>query len=63
MSTNEPPPDNHRVGAVRNRSQVESQTTGEKHWTKRDTEPGHFMDQKADDEKLKGVRQEKATDR
>jgi hypothetical protein len=62
MATNKPPPDDHRVGAVRKRSQVESQTMGEKHWTKRDTETGRFMDQKADDEKFKGVRREK-TDR
>jgi hypothetical protein len=63
MSTNKPPPDGHRVGAVRKRSQVKSQTMGEEHWTKRDTETGRFMDQKADDEKFKGVRKEKATDR
>lgn len=59
MSTNKPPPDGHRVGAVRERSQVETQRMGEKHWTKRDTESGQFMDQKEDDEKFKGVRKEK----
>jgi hypothetical protein len=58
MATNKPPPDGHRVGAVKKRSQVETQAMGEKHWTKRDKGSGQFMDQKADDEKFKGVTRE-----
>jgi hypothetical protein len=58
MSTNKPPPDGHRVGAVKKRSQIKTQTMGEKHFTKRNTATGRFMDQKADTGKLKGVRKE-----
>jgi len=36
MSTNKPPPDGHRVVAVRDRSQVKTKIEGEEHWTKRD---------------------------
>lgn len=50
--------DGHRVGAVRNRSQLKTKIEGEEHWTKRDKESGQFMDQKADEEKFKGVRKE-----
>jgi len=47
----------HRVGAVKNRSQTENPQTG--HAVKRDTTTGQFIDQKADDKKFKGVRKEK----
>jgi hypothetical protein len=58
MSTNKPPPDGHRAGAVRDRSQLKTKIEGEEHYTKRDKNTGHFMDQKADDDKFKGVRKE-----
>ena len=58
MSTNRPPPDGHRVGAVKDRSQLKTKIEGEEHWTKRDKATGEFMDQKADNEKFKGVRKE-----
>jgi hypothetical protein len=58
MSTNKPPPDGHRVGAVNDRSQLKTNIGGEEHWTKRDTSTGQFMDQKVNDEKFKGVRKE-----
>ena len=44
----------HRVGAVKSRSQV--QTPGG--WVKRDSDTGRFMDVKADGEPFKGVRKE-----
>ena len=46
-----------RKGAVKKRSQVENPEN--EHFTKRDTETGEFMDQKADDKPFKGVRKEK----
>jgi hypothetical protein len=58
MSINKPPADGHRVGAVKDRSQLKTKVEGEEHWTKRDKTTGQFMDQKADDEKFKGVRKE-----
>jgi hypothetical protein len=58
MSTNRPPPDGHRVGAVKDRSQLKTKIEGEERWTKRDKATGEFMDQKADNEKFKGVRKE-----
>jgi hypothetical protein len=58
MSTNKPPPDGHRVGAVKDRSQVKTEIDGVERYTKRDTTAGQFMDQKKDDEKFKGVRKE-----
>lgn len=45
----------YRIGAVKKRSQVEN-TEG--NFTKRDTESGQFMDQKAETP-FKGVRKEK----
>lgn len=57
MATNKPYGDNHRQGAIRDRSQVYNPQN--EHWTKRDTETGRFIDQKADKEPLKGVRKEK----
>lgn len=56
MAKNSPPGDGHRHGAVRNRSQVYNPANDR--WTKRDTETGRFIDQKADDEPFKGVRKE-----
>ncbi|WP_413293670.1 hypothetical protein ACLSU7_01060 [Bdellovibrio sp. HCB185ZH] len=57
MATNKPSGDNHRNGAVRNRSQVLNPQTGR--YVKRDLNTGRFMDQKSDGEKFKGVREEK----
>lgn len=57
MATNPPKGDDHRNGAVRQRSQVEN-PQNEK-FTKRDAETGQFMDQKKDDKPFKGVRKEK----
>ena len=49
---------NHRVGAVRGRSQVENPKTST--WTKRDAHTGRFLDGKADGTPFKGVRKEKS---
>jgi hypothetical protein len=57
MATNPPAGDGHRKGAVRDRSQVFNPIT--QRWTKRDTETGRFIDQKADSKPFKGVRKEK----
>lgn len=57
MATNPPKGDGHRMGAVRKRSQTFNPNTEK--WTKRDTETGRFMDQKADGKPFKGVRKEK----
>ncbi len=46
MATNPPAGDNHRKGAVRDRSQVQNPKTD--NWTKRNKDDGRFMDQKAD---------------
>jgi hypothetical protein len=48
VSTNKRPLDDHRVGAVKDRSQLKTKIEGEEHWTKRDKTSGQFMDQKAD---------------
>jgi hypothetical protein len=58
MSTNKPPPDGHRVGAVKDRSQVKTEIDGVERYTKRESTSGQFMDQKKDDQKFKGVRKE-----
>ena len=50
--------DNARKGAVRRRSQLETKVMGEDHWTKRNTDTGRFMDQKADDQKFKRRRRD-----
>jgi len=47
----------YRIGAVKNRSQTFNPHNNR--WTKRDTETGKFLDQKADSEPFKGVRKEK----
>lgn len=59
MATNKPAGDGHRNGAVKQRSQLKTQSMGEKHFTKRNTSTGKFMAQKADDTKFKGVRKER----
>lgn len=57
MATN-PPKDNARKGAVRERSQTYNPKTDS--WVKRDTNTGRFMDMKTSDSKpFKGVRKEK----
>jgi len=58
MATNKPAGDGHRNGAIKDRSQLKTKIMGEEHYTKRDTTTGQFMDQKADDQKFKGVRKE-----
>ena len=57
MATNPPKDDNHRIGEVRQRSQVFNPKTEQ--WVKRDTESGRFLDVKQDSNKFKGVRREK----
>ena len=47
--------DGHRKGSVTDRTQVENDNED---WTKRDTETGEFMDQKADGKPFKGVAKE-----
>ncbi len=59
MATNKPIGDGHRKGAVKEHSQLKTKIEGEEHFTKRDKASGQFMDQKADDDKFKGVRKEK----
>jgi hypothetical protein len=48
----------YRVGAVRDRSQLETPAG----WVKRDTETGRFMDVKSDSEPFKGIRREHSED-
>lgn len=57
MAKNPPAGDGHRVGAVKNRSQVHNPQNDR--WVKRDGDSGRFMDQKADPKPFKGVRREK----
>lgn len=57
MATNKPYGDNHRQGAVKDRSQVHNPHNDR--WIKRDSDTGKFIDQKADNEPFKGVRKEK----
>lgn len=57
LATNPPSGDGHRNGAVRKRSQVYNPKNDR--WTKRDTDTGHFIDQKADKKPFKGVKKEK----
>ncbi|WP_165447001.1 hypothetical protein [Olivibacter jilunii] len=57
MATN-PPKDNARKGAVKERSQTYNPKTDS--WIKRDTNTGRFMDMKTTNSKpFKGVRKEK----
>jgi hypothetical protein len=55
MATN-PPKDNHRNGAVKDRTQFKSPNGN---WVKRNTDNGQFMDQKTTGGRFKGVRREK----
>lgn len=57
MATNPPKGDDHRKGAVRDRSQTYNPKTEQ--WVKRDTDSGRFLDVKQDGDKFKGVRREK----
>lgn len=57
MAKNAPYGDGHRVGQVKDRSQTYNPVNDR--WTKRDTDTGRFMDQKADSKPFKGVRKEK----
>ncbi|MCK4621323.1 MAG: hypothetical protein KAT62_03810 [Desulfuromonadales bacterium] len=57
MAKNPPIGDGHRIGAIKGRSQTFNPKNDR--WTKRDTETGRFMDQKADSKPFKGVRKEK----
>ena len=59
MAVNKPTGDDHRIGAVRKRSQLKTKIEGEERWTKRSKDTGQFMDQKNDETKFKGVRREK----
>jgi hypothetical protein len=56
MATNKPSGDNHRNGAVRERSQTYNPKT--ENWTKRDANTGKFIDVKQDGKPFKGVRKE-----
>lgn len=60
MATNAPTGDGHRNGAVRKRTQLKTEVMGEEHFTKRSKKTGHFLSQKKDSGKFKGVRREKA---
>ena len=58
MAKNKPYGDNARVGAVKNRTQVQNPKTGL--WVKRDSVTGKFMDVKTSSNKpFKGVTKEK----
>lgn len=57
MAKNAPYGDNHRHGAIKNRTQVYNLHNNR--WTKIDTNTGKFIDQKADKEPFKGVRKGK----
>jgi len=57
MATNPPTGDNHRNGAVRDRSQTFNSHNDR--WVKRDKDTGKFIDQKADKKPFKGVTKEK----
>lgn len=56
LATNPPKGDGHRIGAVKDRSQVFNPKT--ETWTKRAPD-GKFMDGKKDGTPFKGVRKEK----
>lgn len=58
MAKNKPYGDNARVGAVKNRTQVQNPKTGL--WVKRDSDTGRFMDVKtSSNQPFKGVTKEK----
>ncbi len=54
MAKNKEAGDDHRVGAVRKRSQIVNELTGT--WTKRNDTTGRFLDVKEDAKPFKGVR-------
>lgn len=56
MAKNPPYGDGHRVGAIKNRSQVFNPKN--KRWTERDTTTGQFKNVKSNDDPFKGVRKE-----
>jgi len=57
MAKNKPYGDNHRIGAVKDRSQTQ---TPSGNWVKRDKDTGQFMDVKTTDKTpFKGVTKEK----
>jgi hypothetical protein len=53
MAKNKPVGDGHRIGAVKDRIQVQNTKTGI--WTKSDKNTGKFIDGKADGTPFKGV--------
>lgn len=57
MAKNKPIGDNHRIGAVKERSQTYNPHTDT--WVKRDTVTGRFINQKSDKNPFKGVKKEK----
>ena len=57
MAVNKPIGDNRRIGAVRERSQVQNPKTGL--YTKRNANTGQFIDVKTTGGPFKGVRTEK----
>ncbi len=57
VATNPPKGDDHRNGAVKQRSQTYNPKT--ETWIKRDTTTGRFIDGKKDGTPFKGVRKEK----
>ena len=57
MAKNAPYGDGHRQGQVSNRSQTHNPQNDR--WTKRATDTGKFIDQKADKAPFIGVRKEK----
>lgn len=57
MAKNAPTGDGHRIGAVKDRTQVYNPQN--ETWTKRDKDTGRFMDQKSDGKPFKGVTKEK----
>ena len=57
MAKNPPTGDNHRHGAVKDRTQTYNPKT--EIWTKRDSDTGKFMDGKKDGTPFKGVSKEK----
>ncbi len=57
MAVNKPAGDGHRIGAVRQRSQVFNPKTVQ--WVKRDTQTGRFLDVNQNGKPHKGVRKEK----
>jgi hypothetical protein len=56
MAINKPYGDNRRIGAVRQRSQVQMPSGN---WVKRDDRTGRFMDVKSNGKPFKGVRRER----